>query len=101
MAGEQDIRIHDGKLEIVKDGSAQKFTRRVQQITFSGDFAVESGQRVLYITERAVFRLDQSGHMELMEIAPGMDLEKDIISKMGFKPKISQKLKEMPSEIFK
>jgi propionate CoA-transferase len=64
-----------------------KFVTQVQQITFSAEYAIERGQRVLYITERAVFGLTPDG-LELLEIAPGIDLEKDVVRQMAFKPKI-------------
>ncbi|MDR0819666.1 MAG: malonate decarboxylase subunit alpha [Oscillospiraceae bacterium] len=76
-----------------------KFVKQVQHITFSGDFALEHGQEVLYITERAVFRLIHSG-LELIEIAPGIDVETDVIAKMGFRPEISVNLKIMDDSIF-
>ena len=70
----------------------------MQQITFSGEYAIERDQRVLYITERAVFGLTPDG-LELLEIAPGIDLEKDILSQMAFKPKI-RSVKLMESWLF-
>lgn len=98
-AGKLMTEIKDGKLVITQEGRSHKFVNQVQQVTFSGDYAVESGQEVLYITERAVFRLT-SGGMELTEIAPGVDLERDILSQMDFKPLISPDLKEMDSFLF-
>ena len=79
------IACHDGKLQIVRDGDIQKFVKKVEHVTFSGDVARKSGKSVLYITERCVFRLVKDG-LELTEIAPGVDLEKDILGKMDFKP---------------
>lgn len=96
--GERDIRVEDGKLKIVRDGNTIKFVDEVEQITFSGDYAIQSGQRVLYITERAVFELTEKG-LTLTEIAPGIDLEKDIIQKMSFRPIINT-ITEMNKELF-
>ena len=90
----------DGKLTIVKEGRARKFLDHVEQITFSGDYARKVKQPVLYITERAVFKLTTEGMM-LTEVAPGVDLEKDILSLMDFKPIISPNLKMMDERIFK
>jgi len=84
----------------VNEGRFDKFVENVEHITFSGAYAREKKQTVMYITERAVFRLIDSG-IELIEIAPGIDLEKDILSHMAFKPAISDNLKIMSSEIFK
>lgn len=99
-AGKQEIRVGDGRLTIVKDGDSAKFVDCVQQITFSGGYAEKTGQKVLYITERAVFELD-SGKLKLIEIAPGVELEKDILAKMEFEPVISDELKEMDVNIFR
>lgn len=104
MAGAQDIRVEGGKLTIVSDGNKAKFTEHVQQITFSGEYAGRTGQKVLYVTERAVFRLlpgNGADHkLELIEIAPGVDLEKDILAKMEFEPVVSPDLKKMDKKIF-
>jgi propionate CoA-transferase len=81
------IRWNDGKLEIVKPGKTRKFVRKVERITFSADYARTHGQRVMYITERAVFELDAEG-LRLMEIAPGIEIERDILPYMDFKPLI-------------
>lgn len=97
--GKPDIRCTDTGLDIVTDGGI-KFVKKVQQITFSGKQAVKFGQTVLYITERAVFRLTAEG-LELIEIADGVDLEKDILGKMEFTPKISPDLKKMDPRIFR
>ncbi len=93
------ISCSDGKLVIDNEGSIKKFIDHVQQITFSGEFAVKKNQPVLYVTERAVFELTENG-MTLIEIAPGIDLEKDILAHMEFEPVISENLKLMESELF-
>lgn len=85
-------------LSIREDGDP-KLVKKVQQITFSADYARENGQEVMYITERAVFRLAEDG-LELIEIAPGIDLEKDVLEKMEFRPKVSPELKLMDARLF-
>jgi propionate CoA-transferase len=89
----------DGKVKILQEGKQRKFIDQVEQITFSGKYAARSKKPILYITERAVFRLID-GQVTLIEIAPGIDLEKDILAQMDFKPVISPDLKTMPEEIF-
>lgn len=99
-AGGLKVEVKDGKLSILAEGRNKKFLQQVEQITFSGDYANKVGQNVLYITERAVFKLTPDG-LELVEIAPGIDLEKHILAQMDFKPIISANLKEMDARIFK
>jgi propionate CoA-transferase len=96
--GHAKFKVGDGKLEIVQEGDIRKFVKKVKQITFAGQYA-EKGQTVLYITERAVFQLID-GKVTLIEIAPGIDLEKDILANMDFKPEISPNLKTMDASIF-
>lgn len=98
-AGKSLIEVKDKGLQIVQDGEFIKFVDKVEQITFSGDYGAETGQNVLYVTERAVFRLTKDG-LELTEIAPGIDLEKHILEKMEFRPLISKNLREMDADIF-
>lgn len=98
-AGKPDIAVEDGKLVIRRDGTNIKFVRKVQQITFSGKYAREHGQKVTYVSERCVFVLTEKGLM-LTEIAPGVDLQKDILDKMEFTPLISPNLKLMDERIF-
>jgi propionate CoA-transferase len=98
--GEIVLDTSDGKVRIVKDGTIKKFRQKVEQVTFSGEFAAQRGQRVLYVTERAVFEL-RDGKMVLIEIAPGIDLERDVLSQMEFVPEISSDLKMMDPAIFK
>ncbi|MBP1920680.1 acyl CoA:acetate/3-ketoacid CoA transferase [Youngiibacter multivorans] len=98
-AGKYDIRVGDGKLDIITDGDKVKFVDQVEQVTFSGDYAKETGQNVYYITERALFKLTEDG-VTLVEVAPGVDVEKDILGKMDFIPKIADDLKVMDAKIF-
>ena len=98
-AGGLKEEIKDGKLHIIQEGKVKKFVKHVQQITFSGKVAYDSKQEVWYVTERAVFRLVKDG-LELVEIAPGIDLQKDVLDQMDFKPIISKNLKEMDARIF-
>lgn len=99
-AGGLDVKVEDGKLTILKEGRSKKFLNQVEQITFSGNYAQKVNQPVMYITERAVFRLTPKG-MELTEIAPGVDLEKDVLALMDFAPIVSPTMKLMDSRIFK
>ena len=98
LMGKAKLKIGDGKIEVVKEGTIQKFVEKVGQITFAGQYAPE-GQEVLYITERAVFKLIDH-KMTLIEIAPGIDLERDVLANLGFKPEIAPDLKTMDPEIF-
>jgi propionate CoA-transferase len=88
-AGGLKIEITDGKLAIAAEGKSRKFIDRVEQITFSGAYAAELGQPVYYVTERCVFRRTSDG-VELVEIAPGIDPEKDILPHMDFRPIVDQ-----------
>lgn len=99
-AGKSKIGVQDGKLIINEDSSVIKFIDNVEQVTFSGQYAYEVGQPVKYITERAVFELTEKG-LTLTEIAPGIDLNKDVLDKMDFKPHISEDLKLMDEKIFR
>ena len=89
----------EGKLKIDQEGKSKKLINEVEQVTFSGAYAQEKGQPVLYITERAVFKLTPEG-VELTEIAPGVDLQKDILDQMDFKP-IMKDVKTMDERIFR
>jgi acyl CoA:acetate/3-ketoacid CoA transferase len=79
------IATGDGRLSVERHGDVTKLVRRVDQITFSGAQALRRGQQVVYVTERAVFRLTRDG-VALTEIAPGVDLERDVLARMGFRP---------------
>lgn len=91
--------IGNGKLEIVEEGKIKKFIQEVEQITFAAEYAAEIGQKVLYVTERAVFEL-RNGVFTLTEIAPGVDLEKDVLGQMEFRPAIAEDLKLMDARLF-
>jgi propionate CoA-transferase len=98
-AGGLRVSIGDGKLRIVEEGKVKKFINQVEHITFSGKYAVMKDQPVLYVTERCVFSLTKDG-IELIEIAPGVDLEKDILLRMDFKPLIKKSPRLMDERIF-
>lgn len=99
-AGKQDIAIQNGAVNILRDGTCQKFVESVEHRTFSGEYAVSRGQSVLYITERCVFQLTADG-VELVEVAPGIDVERDIVSQMGFRPVIKTPPRLMDARIFR
>jgi len=99
-AGNLKVSVHDGKLRIDQEGKLKKFIDRVEHITFSGKYAMMKNQPVLYVTERCVFSLTKEG-LELIEIAPGVDLNKDILSWMDFKPIIREPLHLMDERIFR
>jgi propionate CoA-transferase len=99
FAAKAQIEVSEGALKIVKEGTHFKFVEKVGQITFSGKYAQMRKQTVYYITERAVFKLVEGGLL-LVEIAKGVDLEKDILEKMAFLPQIAPDLKQMDSRLF-
>ena len=94
-----NCQVQDGRLVIADGVAAPKFLADVEQRTFSGEYAAQSGQPVLYVTERCVFQLTPDG-LELIEIAPGVDLEKDILAHVGFEPIIRGAPKLMDARIF-
>lgn len=87
-AGGLVIALEDGQMRVVHEGRSPKFIDRVEQITFSGERAGSTGQDVLYVTERCVFRRTAEG-VELVEVAPGIDIERDILANMQFRPIIN------------
>ena len=94
-----EIKVEDEKLKIVKEGKIKKFLKNVEQITFSGNFARENNKKILYVTERAVFELRKEG-LTLIEVADGIDIEKDILANMEFKPILAKEIKKMDKNIF-
>jgi len=98
-SGGLEVAVEDGRLRIVREGSVRKFVARVEQITFSGERAAATGQPVLYVTERCVLRRTADG-VELIEVAPGIDLERDILGQMEFRPLIRD-VRPMDPRIFR
>ena len=99
-AGKQDVGLRDNGLVIHTQGPQKKFLAEVESITFSGREAVRKGQEVLYITERAVFRLEKEG-ITLVEIAHGVDLQRDILDQMEFQPVIPEYIRYMDPRLFR
>jgi propionate CoA-transferase len=102
-AGDLDIRLEQGRLRIEREGIARKFVKAVEHRTFSGREACKRGQRVLYVTERCVFQLRSDGtqgYLELIEIAPGIILERDVLAQMDFVPAISPQMRLMDAALF-
>ena len=98
-AGGLEVDISDRKLRLLKEGRFTKFVTSQAEVTFSGPDAFGRGQKVIYITERAVFTLGREG-LVLVEVAPGIDLDKDVLAHMEFTPIISEHLKEMDPRIY-
>jgi acyl CoA:acetate/3-ketoacid CoA transferase len=98
-SGGVEVAIENGRLRIVREGRFRKFVERVEQITFNAAVARERGRSVLYVTERAVFALDADG-LVLTEIAPGIDLERDVLAQVGGQLKVSPSLRQMRASIF-
>ena len=99
-AGGLKVTLAEGRMQILQEGKLKKFIDRVEHVTFSGAYARQKSQSVLYVTERCVFVLTEAG-MKLVEIAPGVDLEKDILRLMDFQPIIDGTLRLMDARIFR
>lgn len=95
-----EVEVRNGRVHIVREGKKKKYINNVEQITFSGEYAQEIRQKVLYVTERAVFELRKEG-VTLIEIAPGVDLQREILDQMEFQPLIADTLREMDDRIFR
>jgi propionate CoA-transferase len=98
-AGGSEIDVMEGGLRIRSEGPTSKFLQSVEQITFSGSYARRKGQRVLYVTERAVFSLEGDG-LTLREVAPGIDLQREVIDRMAFLPRIPPDVEWMERRLF-
>ena len=98
-AGGVDMTWEDGRTIIRKEGRFQKFVETLDQVSFNGPFAFRSGQQVLFVTERAVFRLESQG-LVLSEIAPGVDMERDVFGQMGFRTAVAEDLRWMDARCF-
>jgi propionate CoA-transferase len=99
-AGGLDLRVEAGALRILRDGQTKKFVPEVEQVTFSGRRARTFRQNVLYVTERCVLRLEPEG-LTVIEIAPGVDLKRDVVNQAGFPLQISDELKTMDQRLFR
>ncbi|MEM5367796.1 CoA-transferase [Paraburkholderia azotifigens] len=98
-AGGLDIGWEAGQTVIREEGRHKKFVSKLEQVCYNAAFARERGQTALYVTERAVFRIGTQG-LELIEVAPGIDLERDIFAQMEFRPQVSPDLKAMDARLF-
>lgn len=98
-AGGLETSVENGRLKIVSEGKIKKFVKNAEHITFSGSYATDVGQPVLYITERAVFKLTAQG-LQLIEVAPGVDIRKEILDQMEFMPEIPEEPALMDRRIF-
>jgi propionate CoA-transferase len=94
-AGDLAVALENGRLSIVKEGRHPKFVRAIQHVCFHGPTALAAGQEVLYVTERAVFRLTPRG-LQLIEVAEGIDLQTQVLDQMQFAPVMAGSLKPMP-----
>ena len=99
-AGRLRVATAEGKLKILEEARSRKFVESVEHVTFSGPVAASRRQNVLYVTERCVFALRQEG-LELTEVAPGIDVERDVLAQMEFKPIISRDPTLMDERIFR
>ncbi|WP_019423771.1 acyl CoA:acetate/3-ketoacid CoA transferase [Paenibacillus sp. OSY-SE] len=99
-AGGLQVEFADGGLRIVREGRHRKFVRQVEHLTFHAAYAASRGIEVLYVTERAVFRLS-GGELELIEVAQGVDIAEDIIARMDVQPRLSPQLTTMAAKLFR
>lgn len=95
-----EVDFTEGRVRIAREGRVRKLVERVQQVSYSADFARRKGQRMYFVTERCVFELGEEGPV-LIEVAPGVDLERDVLQQMDFRPAISPSLKTMDERLFR
>jgi propionate CoA-transferase len=93
-----ELEIRDG-VRVTAEGGLRKFVPEVRQVSFNGRLARERGQEVRYITERAVFALADDG-LVLTEVAPGIDLDRDVLGQMGFRPRVADDLRTMDARLY-
>src|SRR6202022_3604094 len=93
-------RIEDGRLQILKEGKNRKFVPEVEHVTFSGRRARQLGQKVISVTDRCVLRLGNEGR-EGVEIAPGIDLQRDVLEKTNTPLRVAKDLKVMEERLFR
>ena len=98
-AGGLEVECAQGELRIKREGRHSKFVKEIEQICYSARFAQEQGRRAVFVTERAVLRA-VDGALELIEIAPGVDLENDVLRHMAYRPRVSAHLKRMDQRLF-
>ena len=94
------LGVAGGALEIENEGRARKLVEEVEHVTFSGRRARTMGQDILYVTERCVMRLGARGP-EVVEIAPGIDLERDVLAQSEFPLAVAEDVKQMPARLFR
>lgn len=99
-SGGLEVATGDGSLRIVKEGRHRKFVEQIDQICYNARFAAEEGRTALFVTERAVFRVVARG-LELIEVAPGIDIDRDILRNMAFRPLIPAQPRLMDTRLFK
>ena len=95
-----DVQIENGRVRVAKEGKVKKLVPEVEHVSFSGRRGVEQGQEVTYVTERCVLQLSKEG-VTVTEIAPGIDLQRDVLAQAGFELKVAGNLQVMPASLFK
>jgi acyl CoA:acetate/3-ketoacid CoA transferase len=93
------LEIRDGALHVTSEGKVKKLVEAVEQISFSGRRAVQQGQEIVYVTERCVMRLESAG-LTVLEIAPGVNLERDVLAQSEFPLLVAPQLKTMDANLF-
>jgi propionate CoA-transferase len=99
-SGGLKVAWQDGTLQILSEGRHGKFVSGIEQNCYNARFATKEGRKAVFVTERAVFRLTTDG-LELFEVAPGIDVERDICAHMAFRPRIASILARMDVRLFK